>query len=203
MIISFVSQKGGSGKTTLSVNFATLAFTGGVNVAIIDLDPQASASAWSAVRGGEIIVEACHPPLLNKTIEALKNKSYQLIIIDTPPHNSTAAANAIRASDFVLVPIRPSSFDLAAVSDTISLIKTNSANAACIINSVPPNTIVADKAEHLLSDNGLECIGRIGQRMAIQHALTIGKGVVETEPKSQSSEEIIDIWNKIIKRVHP
>lgn len=203
MILSFVSQKGGSGKTTLSVNFATLAFNGGVQVAIIDLDPQASASAWSAVRGTDILVEACHPPLLNKTIETLTNKDYQLIIIDTPPHNSTAAANAIRASNFVLVPVRPSSFDLAAVNDTINLIKTSSAQAACIMNSVPPNTVVADKAEKLLSENGLECIGRIGQRMAIQHALTVGKGVIETDPKSPSAEEIIDIWNKIIKRVYP
>ena len=201
MILSFVSQKGGSGKTTLSVNFAALAFGHNIPVAIIDLDPQASASAWGAMRGEGIKVEACHPPLLIRTLEFLKNDGCQLVIIDTPPHNSTAAANAIRVSDFVVIPVRPASFDLAAVSDTIELIKANNRNAGFVINSVPPNTTVAESAEKILQESGLKILGYVGQRMNIQHALTAGRGVVEADPKSQSSKEIIDIWNKIVEKV--
>src|SRR5512133_4009485 len=100
MILSFISQKGGSGKTTLSVNLAALASSDGVRVAIVDLDPQASASAWCAARGtDDIRHEACHPPLLARTLERLREAGIALIVIDTPPHNSTAAANAIRASE--------------------------------------------------------------------------------------------------------
>src|SRR5512144_1114511 len=86
MILSFISQKGGSGKTTLSVNLAALASSNGVPVAIVDLDPQASASAWCAARGtDDIRHEACHPPLLARTLERLREAGIALIVIDTPP----------------------------------------------------------------------------------------------------------------------
>src|SRR5512147_2509288 len=72
MILSFISQKGGSGKTTLSVNLAALASTNGVPVAIVDLDPQASASAWCTARvTDDIRHEACPPPLLARTLESV------------------------------------------------------------------------------------------------------------------------------------
>ncbi len=201
VIIFFVSQNGGCVKTTLSVNFAALASTYKVPVCLIDLDPQSSASAWSAVRGDGIKVEACHPPLLNRTIESLKNKGYELIIIDTPPHNSTAAANAIRASDFVIIPVRPASFDIAAMNETAELVKNNTKKAGAVINAVPANTHVATAAEDELKASGIEILGHIGHRMSIQHALTEGRGVIESEPKSLASKEFITIWNHIMERI--
>ena len=147
MVLSFISQKGGSGKTTLSVNVAALAAANGVPVAIIDLDPQASASAWCAARcTDDIRHEACHPPLLARTLERLGEAGFALIVIDTPPHNSTAAANAIRASDFVAVPVRPSSFDLAAVAETADLVRHANGRAGAVLNSVPSLTSVSDPA---------------------------------------------------------
>ncbi len=201
MIISFVSQKGGSGKTTLCVNMAALAFTNGVSVAIIDLDPQASSSSWVAVRNDALTVVSCHPPFLDKTIKSLQGNGYNLILIDTPPHNSTAAANAIRASSFVVVPVRPSSFDLAATSATLDLIKSNSTPCGAVLNAIPSNTTVANSAEDFLIESGFELLGRVGHRMAIQHALTAGLGVVELEPNSSASEDITSLWNKIVERI--
>ncbi len=201
MIISFISQKGGSGKTTLCVNMAALAFSNGVSVAIIDLDPQASSSSWVAVRNDALTVLSCHPPLLNKTIEYLQGNGYSLIFIDTPPHNSTAAANAIKVADFVVVPVRPSSFDLAATSATLDLIKANTTPSGAVLNAIPSGTTVADSAEDFLLESGFEVLGRIGHRMAIQHALTAGKGVVELDPNSLASEEITSLWNSIVERM--
>ena len=201
MIISFVSQKGGSGKTTLCVNMAALAAMNNVLVAIIDLDPQASATSWSAVREDVFTVVSCHPPFLDKTIQSLQDKGHTLIFIDTPPHNSTAAANAIKASDFVVVPVRPSSFDLVATTSTLDLIKANTTPAGAVLNAIPSGTTVADSAEEFLVESGFEILGRVGHRMAIQHALTSGKGVVEVEPQSSASEEITSLWNNIYKRI--
>lgn len=201
MIISFISQKGGSGKTTLCVNMAVLAFANKVSVAIIDLDPQASSLSWAAVRDDSLTVTSCPPPFLEKTIKSLQDKRYSLIFIDTPPHNSTAAANAIKASDFVVVPVRPSSFDLVSTNSTLDLIKSNNARSGAIINAVPSGTTVANSAEEFLVESGFEVLGRIGHRMSIQHALTAGKGVVEVEPTSPASEEIIFLWNKIVENI--
>src|SRR5512132_3136641 len=189
MILSFISQKGGSGKTTLSVNLAALASSNGVPVAIVDLDPQASASAWCAARGtDDIRHEACHPPLLARTLERLREAGIALIVIDTPPHNSTAAANAIRASDFVAVPVRPSSFDLAAVTETVDLVRHANGRAGAVLNSVPSSTSVSDPAAAFLAQQNLVVLSRVGQRMAFQHAASTGRGVVETEPKSKAAE---------------
>ena len=201
MIISFVSQKGGSGKTTLCVNMAALAFSEGVSVAIIDLDPQASSSSLVAVRNDALTAVSCHPPFLDKTIKSLQGNGYKLIFIDTPPHNSTAAANAIRASNFVVVPVRPSSFDLAATGVTLDLIKANTTLSGAVLNAILPNTTVANGAEDFLVESGFAILGRVGHRMAIQHALTVGRGVIELEPNSSSSEEIISLWNKIVERM--
>src|SRR5512147_787744 len=189
MILSFISQKGGSGKTTLSVNLAALAAANGVPVAIVDLDPQASASAGCAARGtDDIRHEACHPPLLARTLERLRNAGVALIVIDTPPHNSTAAANAIRAADVVAVPVRPSSFDLAAIAETADL------------NAVPASTSISDPAVAFLAHQNLVVLSRVGQRMAFQHAAATGRGVIETEPRSKAAEEIVALWNALQKR---
>ena len=123
-----------------------------------------------------------------------------MIVIDTPPHNSTAAANAIRASDFVAVPVRPSSFDLAAVAETVDLVRHANGRAGAVLNSVPSSTSVSDPAAAFLAQQNLLVLSRVGQRMAFQHAATIGRGVVETEPKSKAAEEIIELWNAIKKR---
>ena len=201
MIISLISQKGGSGKTTLCVNLAAFAVTNDISVAIIDLDPQASSTSWSAARGDELMVVSCHPPFLDKTIKDLKDKKYDLILIDTPPHNSTAAANAIKAAEFVVVPVRPSSFDLVATDATFELIAANSTPAGVVINAIPGRTTVANSAEEFLVQKGFSILGRIGHRMSIQHALTDGKGVMELEPDSVASLEITEVFNQILERL--
>ena len=50
--IALTNQKGGSGKTTSAVNLAAALGERGRKVLVVDLDPQASASAWLGVRDG-------------------------------------------------------------------------------------------------------------------------------------------------------
>ena len=52
-VISVLSQKGGSGKSTLSINIARCLQLKGFDVALIDTDPQASAREWNALAGDD------------------------------------------------------------------------------------------------------------------------------------------------------
>ena len=155
LTIAIVSQKGGAGKSTLSAHLTAYAASNGVKCALIDLDPQASVSAWHGLReADDIELIPSHPPLVAKQVDQLAKAGFELCVIDTPPHNSTAAANAINAATLTVVPVRPSAFDL-------------------------------------------KVIGRTGQRIAFQHAITAGKGVTEFSRSSVAAKEIIELWESI------
>lgn len=105
--IAIVSQKGGSGKTTLALHIAASAVYAGNQVQVIDTDPQATAAAWGDWRG-EFLPEVitCPPVRLFSTVERAKRAGSNVIVIDTPPHGDTASREAVRVADIVLVPTR-------------------------------------------------------------------------------------------------
>ena len=195
LVIALVSQKGGAGKSTLAGNLTAYASTAS-KTAIIDLDPQASISTWHSLRDkDDITLLTSHPPLLAKQIKKLKSEGYDLCVIDTPPHNSTAAANAINEADLTIIPVRPSSFDLVAAQATFDLLGNNL--GAVIINAIPSGTAVEESAIDFVKESGVRLLGTVGQRIAFQHASNSGLGVTEYEGSGKASSEIKKIWKGI------
>src|SRR3546814_3744835 len=98
-IITIAAQKGGAGKTTLAVNLAVAAQAGGIKTALIDLDPQESATAWSERRTAELPhVEPLSARRLSPWINAAEAEGFALAIIDTPPAAGAEAAEAVQRS---------------------------------------------------------------------------------------------------------
>ena len=121
--IAIVSQKGGTGKTTLAIHLAAAAERQGQVALIIDADPQATASQWAVWRDEappEVIDSA--PSRISAKIARAKEAGATFIVIDTPPHADTTASSAMEAADLVLIPCRPSAFDLAAIRSLLLLI---------------------------------------------------------------------------------
>ena len=99
-VISFVSQKGGVGKTTLAIHLA-VAFAGeSLNVAIVDLDPQASSAEWKDFREDEMPgVIAIPSSRLTKVLHDLEKSGADVVILDTAPHSEGTALDAYQKAN--------------------------------------------------------------------------------------------------------
>src|SRR5947209_12832614 len=124
MIVGVLNQKGGVGKTTVAINIAACLAEGGARVLLIDADPQGSAMAWSSTRQSELpfAIASLAKPTLHRDLPRLA-KDYELVVIDGAPRVNDLARSAILASDYVLIPVQPSPYDVWAAADTVALIR--------------------------------------------------------------------------------
>lgn len=201
--VAIVSQKGGSGKTTLSLHIATAVEAAGSPTVIIDLDPQASAAGWGDSREGDAPVVVALPyTRLTHGLKAAADGGAKLAVIDTAPHSDSVAIAAVKAADLVLIPCRAGILDLRAISTTAELVMSTGKRAFVIFNAVPPRAtqLLAD-AQAAVAHHGLPIAPvTLQQRAAFGHALTIGKTASEYEPHSKASEEVNEliIWLRIV-----
>ena len=191
--VAIVSQKGGAGKTTLAIHLAAAATRAGQISLVIDTDPQASASQWAEWRQGappEIIDSA--PPRIAAKIEAASEQGAELIVIDTPPHADLAASKAVECADFVLIPCRPSAFDLAAMRTTIRLVELLAKPAFVVFTAGPPNAplIYADATELVAGFGAPTCPVILPDRATYRHAVAGGQTVFDLDPASKAACEI-------------
>lgn len=203
--IALISQKGGAGKTSLAVHLAVAAARKG-QVAVIDLDPQASAAGWGDNRQGDNpAVVSCPPARLAATLEAARKAGARFAVIDTAPHAEAPALAAARAADLILIPTRPGIFDLRAIGATVDIAKLAGKPAAVVINAAPPRGGQAkDAAEAVTEQYGAKvCPVVISQRAAFANALLQSQTAQEAEPDSKAAAEIARLWNWIEKQVAP
>ena len=113
MIFGFFNQKGGVGKSTLSICLAASLARTGARVLLIDADPQGSALDWAAARQGPPLftVVGFPRPSIHKEIGQI-GQGYDHIVIDGPPRVTDLARSAIMASDVVVIPVQPSPYDI-------------------------------------------------------------------------------------------
>ena len=116
-ILAMASQKGGSGKTTLSGHLAVQAQRAGDGpVVVIDIDPQGSLADWWNEREAEFPVFATTTVArLAADLEVLKHQGFKLAVIDTPPAITMAIQSVIAVAELIVIPTRPSPHDLRAV----------------------------------------------------------------------------------------
>lgn len=202
--IAIVSQKGGSGKTTLAIHLATRAAQAKHESCIVDLDPQATAAAWSDWRGDFLPVVVTSPPArLSRTISSAAKQGVDFIVIDTPPHADAAAREAIKAADLVLIPTKPRAFDLAALDPVLDLVNFARTPAYVVLNSVPSGaTKLAGDARKSAEDIGLSvCPVELGDRGAFHRSSAKGETAAEVEPEGKAAQEIENLWKWLNKRL--
>jgi chromosome partitioning protein len=202
--IAIISQKGGSGKTTLALHLAVAATHAGMTTAVIDLDEQASSAKWSDRRKAELpVVVSAHASRLDQVLETARSTGGGLAIIDTAPHSDKPALDAARAADFLLVPCRPSILDLEAVANTLDIAKLAGRPAIVILNGVAPSGSEADEAaEAIIQMQGEVCPVRLVNRIAYARAIVYGQTAQEYEPHGKAAQEVANLHEFICAHYH-
>lgn len=199
--IAIISQKGGSGKTTVAVHLAVCAERAGKVAAIIDLDPQGSAFEWSSrrVTDSPEVIRATSDQLGVLLVQAKANGA-DFAIIDTAPHSDKAATVAAGLADIILIPCRPAAFDVAAIPTTLDILKLLKAKdkAFILLNAVPPQGRSGDEAAEGLANFANVSPVRLVHRAAYSHAVNDGRSVQEYEPNGKASEEILALYQWVM-----
>jgi chromosome partitioning protein len=153
-IITVATMKGGSGKSTLASCLAVHWHLGGRRPTIIDADPQRSIARLAArerALGGVPVVEDAS----EHACEVARRQAVSggLVIIDTPGFRSETTTKCLGASDFVLVPVKASPFDVDRMLDTLNML-INSANERrpifrCLLTQTTRDSVVA---KHIRSE---------------------------------------------------
>jgi chromosome partitioning protein len=200
--VAIISQKGGSGKTTVAVHLAVCAERTGQRAAILDLDPQASALEWYNRREAEAPeVITATPERLSALLIQAKANGAALAIIDTPSHSGRAATIAANHADLVLILCRPAAFDVAAIGTTLNMLKLTKAHdrAAILLNAVPPRGGLTDEAEAGLAESAPVIPVCLHHCAAYAHAVNDGRSVEAYDPRGKDAKEIRALYNWIMK----
>ena len=198
-VIAFVTQKGGSGKTTLAFCCAVAAQEQGAKVLVLDMDSQGTAEAWYQDREAETPqlarVDAVN---LAQALDAAKGQGFDFVLLDTPGRDEPATAAAIRVSDFCIIPCRPTPGDMKATPPTMATIKRLGKRGAFVLTQTPARGTRLAEAEAGLTVLGMVSPVRIVHRHAYQDAQGRGQGVTEFEPRGKAAEEVRRLWQWII-----
>lgn len=207
-IITMLAQKGGTGKTTLSIHLAAVAATRKRKVVIADTDPQASSTVWRQRRRQTMPEVVQHDVRgLEKNLPSIVEAGVDLLIIDTPPHSSGDASMAAAMADLVLVPSRPAILDLAAIGDSVTIAKQEDKPGAIVLNCCPPPTRFGETAIVQEAREALDVYAMpvapvaVSQRAAFSHALIDGRAVTEFEKNGKAASEIRSLWKWVKKEL--
>lgn len=204
-IISFVTQKGGSGKSTTAASVAVAAFQQGRRVFMLELDRQGTLSDWTGSReaneGPDF--ERIDATTLDKALSTLKAEGYDLTIIDTAGIDSPATNAAMRAADLCLIPCRPTATDLRGCLPTVQSLIRLEKDFAFVLTQCPPRSPRVDETRTGLAALGLIAEPPIVSRADHQDAMAAGMGVTEFNPEGAAAHEIRQLFGWIDKKLEP
>ncbi len=200
-VVAIANLKGGVGKTTLAVHLAERA---GLTqpVVLVDLDPQGSTEAWVHARGQLL------PTVVPMGVHQVENKLMQFrkahvpfVIIDTPAAIIDVVEVAIKVADLVLIPVRPTPTDLAALPRTLALAKAAGKPVALVLTQAIVNSRLTHRSLEAIDPTGPLLPAVIHHRAALASAMATGSTAAEQDARSKAAIEIDDLWRALQARL--
>lgn len=207
MILAFLNQKGGVGKTTLALNLAGEWARRGGRVLLIDADPQGSALDWSQQREHEGlprlfgVVGLARDTLHREAPELAQGADY--VVIDGPPRVASLMRSALLAADLVLIPVQPSPLDGWASAEMLALLNEAriyrpELTARFVLNRCGARTVLARETAEALAEHDPSALATtIGQRVGFAVAAQSGRLVSELDGDTLATREIATLADAI------
>ncbi len=203
-VITIAQRKGGAGKTTLAAQLAVAWMRQGAKLALLDIDPQASLAGWVALRRARLgdagigFEFAALPGWRAEQWIGDHAREADFVVVDGPAHVEAEARIAVRAARLVLVPVQPSPLDVWATLATVAMAREERRPLLAVLNRVPPRSAAIERIAAELSHAGAPiAAARIGNRVALVHAMAQGLSVPETAPASPAAAEIEALASEI------
>lgn len=206
-IIAVLNQKGGAGKTTIATHLATALRIAGHSVLLVDSDPQGSARDWASVREDHpLSVVGMDRPTIERDLKSIAPVDF--VIIDGAPQAADLAVSAIKASDFILIPVQPSPYDIWATSDLVDMVKQRieitdgKLQAGFVISRAIAGTKLGNDISSILDGYELPVLdSRIHQRVNYAGTAAAGSTILESFPESDGTKEINRLMDELIRLV--
>lgn len=206
-IVAIIGQKGGSGKSTVALHLAASAEREGISTAILDMDPQGSAHRWFERREAPTpeVQREMDADALPKLAKAAAANGIGLLLIDTPGKAETTALAACEMADLILVPVRPTQFDLetlGTVKRTIRIAE-RADRAWVMLSQVPTNSRkVAIEGEEAIAGYGMPLVPvRFHSRADYAYAMTEGLTAPEYAPDGKASDEAAALYQWLVREL--
>lgn len=210
MMLLVGGEKGGTGKTTLAVNLASMRACHGRDVLLVDTDPQGSASYWAQTRvdDGRLARVSSVQKFGKGLVAALKDLSlrYEDVIVDAGGRDSVELRAALIAVELALLPVQASQFDLWTLERLSELVDSARAfnpnlKASVVISraSTNANNVDAAQARELLSEYPGLAFNRslIRDRLAFRRSAAVGQGVAEHGEDEKAIFEVKQLFKEV------
>jgi len=203
-IISLLGNKGGAGKTTLAVNLAS-ALHSMDSTLLLDADPQQSSSQWRVLSSRADSVPVFNASNSVAMSVGAQSKNYQHLLIDCPPSvHSDQTKDALRLSDWAIIPVLPSPLDLwASVKIEAEINKARESNpslkALLVINQLEPRTRLSQAIRNATVElNTPTAETAIRRRVIYRSTILEGRSVFEAGAKAASAvDELTELLQEI------
>jgi len=194
------NPKGGSGKTTLATNLAGYFASRGRHVVLSDMDRQESSLGWLDRRPSNL-------PLIhaqNGRTGHLSSLSADINVIDSPAGlRGDKLSEAVKAADWVIVPMQSSSFDINATQDCLEVLREEKAVrkertfVAMVGMRVNARTKAAINLEEYLAQSGFPVMGHLRSAQAYVHAAEAGLSLFDMSPSRVKQD--IQQWSNLLQ----
>ena len=177
----------------------------GLSVLLVDTDPQGSARDWHAAHAqNPIDLVALDRPTALRTLETV-GRGYDVVVADGAAKLEDMIAASVRVSDWILIPLQPSPYDVWAVSDLVDLVAARrevtggNPRAAFVVTRRIEGTRLGEDVREALAEYPLPTFrASVVQRQVYPRTAARGETVFDPDGNAAARSELLAVAAELL-----